>query len=142
MGGKWGFIDTKGEMVISPQFDEAGKFSEGLAAVFNQCRWGYIDKTGAFVIKPQFKFALEFSEGLAVVDPHPANEGPCPPGKSHGKLGYINRSGKLVIEPQFDLAFRFIKGVARVSIVNPKDENDLKQGYIDKTGKYFWKPTS
>ena len=142
VGGKWGFIDTKGEMVISPQFDEAGKFSEGLAAVFSQCRWGYIDKTGAFVIKPQFKFALEFSEGLAVVDPHPANEGPCPPGKSHGKLGYINRSGKLVIEPQFDLAFQFIKGVARVSIVNPKDENDLKQGYIDKTGKYIWKPTS
>ena len=77
-------------MVIPPQFDEAVKFSEGLAAVFIECRWGYIDKTGALVIKPQFKFASEFSEGLAAVDPYPSNEGPCPPAKSHDKLAYIN----------------------------------------------------
>ena len=139
---KWGFIDTKGKMVIPPQFDEAGKFSEGLAAVFSECRWGYIDKTGAFVIKPQFKFASEFSEGLAAVDPQPSKEGPCPLGKSHDKLAYINRAGELVINAQFDLAFKFIKGVARVVVVNPKDGNDLQQEYIDKTGKYIWKPTS
>ena len=129
-------------MVIPPQFDEVLKFSEGVAAVFIACRWGYIDKTGAFVIKAQFKFASEFSEGLAAVEPHPSNEGPCPPGKSHDKLAYINRAGEVVINAQFDLAFEFKNGVARVVVVNPKDENDLKHGYIDKTGKYIWKPTS
>jgi hypothetical protein len=140
--GKWGFIDTNGKMVIPPQFDEALKFSEGLAAVFIECRWGYIDKTGAFVIKPQFKYATEFSEGLAAVDPYPSNDGPCPPGKSHAKLGYINRAGEVVINVEFDLAFKFKNGVARVVVVNPKDQNDLKQGYINKTGTYIWKPTS
>ena len=142
VGDKWGFIDTKGKMVILPQFDEALKFSEGLAAVFIECRWGYIDKTGALVIKPRFKFASEFSEGLAAVDPYPSNEGPCPPAKSHDKLAYINRAGEVVINAQFDLAFKFKNGVARVVVVNPKDENDLKQGYINKTGRYIWKPTS
>ena len=30
---KWGYIDKAGTMVIEPQFDRAGSFSEGLAAV-------------------------------------------------------------------------------------------------------------
>jgi hypothetical protein len=31
--GKYGFVDTTGKMVITPQFDGAKDFSEGLAAV-------------------------------------------------------------------------------------------------------------
>ena len=30
---KWGFINEKGQIVIQPQFDAVGTFSEGLAAV-------------------------------------------------------------------------------------------------------------
>ena len=31
--GKWGFIDRKGEFVVTPKYDEVLAFSEGLAAV-------------------------------------------------------------------------------------------------------------
>ena len=48
--GKWGFIDKQGKMVINPQFDYAGDFSEGLAKVliedgtkYNR-KWGYISR--------------------------------------------------------------------------------------------------
>ena len=33
IGDKEGFIDTKGNIVINPQFDDTGWFSEGLARV-------------------------------------------------------------------------------------------------------------
>ena len=47
-----------GEIVINPQFDYAGCFSEGLAVIRvgdqNTGKFGFIDKTGQMVIKPQF----------------------------------------------------------------------------------------
>ena len=33
IGGKWGYIDESGKMVIKPQFDDARAFFDGLAAV-------------------------------------------------------------------------------------------------------------
>ena len=33
VGGKDGYMDTTGKMIIEPQFESAGSFSEGLASV-------------------------------------------------------------------------------------------------------------
>jgi hypothetical protein len=41
--GKYGYIDKQGHFVVNPQFDEAGEFNDGLAAV----RIGN-DKTGKY----------------------------------------------------------------------------------------------
>src|SRR5712692_7147714 len=46
--GKWGYIDKTGKMIISPQFDQAWGFQEGLAAVKihsedGNGKWGFID---------------------------------------------------------------------------------------------------
>ena len=53
------------------QFDEAKRFSEGLAAVRigdeKTGKWGFIERTGKVVVTPQFDFASKFSEGLAAV---------------------------------------------------------------------------
>jgi WG repeat protein len=68
-----GYLNTKGEWSIKPQFDEAHDFSEGLAAV-NQggkChmggKWGYIDKDGTLVIPYRYDFAGQFTNGHACV---------------------------------------------------------------------------
>ncbi|MCB0154437.1 MAG: WG repeat-containing protein, partial [Anaerolineae bacterium] len=37
-----GFIDPTGQVVICPQFDRAGPFSEGLASVEVDGKWGFI----------------------------------------------------------------------------------------------------
>jgi len=54
------------KVVIPYQFDDAGPFSEGLAAVGANGKWGYVDARET-VIEPKFSRAKGFSEGLAAV---------------------------------------------------------------------------
>jgi hypothetical protein len=61
------YIPGRELFVISPQFDQADDFSEGLARVQKDNKWGYIDKTGKFVIPPKFDEASSFSQGWALV---------------------------------------------------------------------------
>jgi hypothetical protein len=75
LGGcaKGGYLNTKGEWSIKPQFDEVHDFSEGLAAVNEggKCgaggKWGYIDRDGGLVIPFEFDFAGNFQNGRACV---------------------------------------------------------------------------
>lgn len=119
---KYGFMDTKGRIVIEPKFDYVEWFHEGLVGVQLQGKWGFIDKTGKFVISPQFDEVGDFSEGLAPV-------------KLNGKFGYIDRDGKVVIPFKFDDAESFEDGVANVNV------NEVWEYYIDKSGKYIWQPS-
>lgn len=66
---KFGYKDKDGNIIIKPQYVDAGDFSEGLAFVRRgkSSLWGYIDTTGATVIAPRFRQARPFSEGLAAV---------------------------------------------------------------------------
>lgn len=48
LDGSWGFIDTTGKVVISPQFANASYFHDGLAQV---SLVDYIDKTGRYVYR-------------------------------------------------------------------------------------------
>lgn len=66
--GKWGFINVRGEEVISCQYDEVSIFHEGKAAVKMDNQWGYINSNNEMVI-PLFKAvcAEPFSEGRAFI---------------------------------------------------------------------------
>ena len=152
IGGKWGFIDREGTLVINPQFDDARGFSEGLALVNIGRNWGFIDREGTLVILSQFDDARGFSEGLAlvnidrnwgfidregtlVIDPQfyaagRFSEGLAPVrigSRWSGKWGFIDRQGTFVIDPQFDDAWGFSKGLAPVNIGG-------KWGFIDRQG--------
>lgn len=43
---RYGFVDSKGECVISPTFENCGNFSEGKALVLIDSMWRVIDKSG------------------------------------------------------------------------------------------------
>jgi hypothetical protein len=121
--GKWGFVDRTGVIVVQPQFELAGWFSEGLAFVVKDGKRGFIDRKGEMVIEPAFELAQWFSEGLAPVRP---------PG---GKWGYIDRTGRFVIPPQFDTAWPFNEGLAEVQKLELTPKVVEKCYCIDKTGK-------
>ena len=60
-GGKWGFINTDGEVVIEPQYEKAGSFSNGLAAVCKDGKWGFINQDNEVVIPCQFTEVTRFN---------------------------------------------------------------------------------
>lgn len=128
---RWGFIDSNGEVKISPQFISAGKFGNGLApARKNSNQFGYVDKTGAFVISEQFDEVREFTEERAPVF-------------VNGKWTFIDKTGTQITAPKFDEVAPFYNGLALVTIFVPVGDEVVEQyGYINKDGNYVWFPTN
>lgn len=48
--GLWGYIDTEGNWLLDPQFENAESFSCGLAGISVDGMWGFIDASGETVI--------------------------------------------------------------------------------------------
>ena len=89
--GKWGFVNTKGEIVIPCVYDDGDvySFSEGLARIKQNGKWGFINSKGKVVIPCVYDAAISFSEGLAAV-------------VQNDKCGFINTKGELVISCVYD----------------------------------------
>jgi hypothetical protein len=163
--GKWGFINVKGEISISPQYSSALRFSEKLSAVYlntpgNKC--GYVNKKGEFVIEPKFDYCDSFNEGFAVINLESkygyidkygryliAPRWQKAWGFSNGlarivggdldkaRYGFVNRAGKVVIAPQYAYLDDFNEGLALAAV---DTKNELKIGFIDTKGKWVIKP--
>jgi hypothetical protein len=116
-GGKFGYIDKTGKVVITPQFFVAQDFAEGLAAVrveeTSDSKYGYIDRTGHMVIAPRFHQARPFSEGLAAVETSARVVGNQVVDIA---WGFIDRAGVLKIPDRYNFAGNFSEGLARVAI--------------------------
>lgn len=91
----YGFIDTGGNWVIQPQFNDVGNvFSQGLAAVKLGDLWGYIGRNGNWTIAPAFSRAWPFSEaGHACVSAPVGND---------DRFGMIDRMGQWLLPPNYN----------------------------------------
>lgn len=164
----WGFTDKTGKVVIEPQFEGAGSFSEALAPVVIRGKWGFIDKTGRVVIKPEYDMAYEFSEGVAVAvkgdegflidktgrkilsrnnnqvgldvghDPRLSEGLIAAYDCAKRKIGFLDVAGDFVIEPKFVQAETFSEGLARVAVGGADGEERL--GFIDRSGQFVIPP--
>jgi hypothetical protein len=65
--GKWGYLNTKGEVVIQPAFDEATLFSEGIARINLNDKYGYIDTRGRYLVRPEVVYGTGFRDGRAAI---------------------------------------------------------------------------
>ena len=149
LNGKWGFVDETGKEMIPFKYENAGRFSEGLARVEYNSRWGFINKAGNAVISLKYYAAGDFSEGLARVNSYNRygfidmtgkkvipfkyyNAGDFSEGlarvKFKGRWGFINKTGNTVISFNYEEVGSFSEGLARVKL-------NGKWGFIDKTGK-------
>ena len=154
---KYGYLDPTGKEAIPAQFDDAQRFSQGLAAIrvgdYRTGSWGYIEKTGTLAIPAQFADADRFSEGLAYAVAR---------GKyqetwlgTSGALsqtwdtagGFIDNTGKFVIGP--DIGYGqligdtrpFAGGLAAVKAKVPGPYiNYANWAFIDRQGRFVIPP--
>jgi len=117
----FGFVDTKGNIVVQPKFYAASSFADGLAAVcfsYSDRRWGFIDTSGTLVIPFKYSEFQDFHDGLARV--HMGEES-----------GFINKKGEFVIRSteNFQVEGNFSEGLASVNL--PSNG----KGFINPSGK-------
>jgi len=114
-GRQWGFANQSQQLIIAPDYEDAGPFVDGMAAVKKGGKYGYINQQGKAVAPFQFEEALEFADGLGLV-------------RGKGRWGFINREGQLVIPCDYESAGRFSGGLAPV-------RKEGRYGFIDPNGE-------
>lgn len=117
--GKYGFINSNGEVAIPFEFDKpCGAFSDGMASFTDSTDMnGFINKSGEIVIPAQYSYVDNFSEGLAYV-------------VNDETMGFVDKTGKIVIDTKgkYSSGGEFKKGFCVVI-----DDSDL-MGIVNKKG--------
>ena len=122
----YGYINTKGEIVIESIYDKAQDFVDGRAWVQkeNENYWTLIDKSGNVIPTKKYEkvgYIIDgYSDRLAVYE--------------NGALGWIDRDGKEVIPCKYLGSSTFDRefGLACVMPVNSDEE---MYGFINKDGE-------
>lgn len=121
--GKKGYINKAGNVIIPFEYQDGGRFKEGLAPVSKNDKWGYIDKQGNVKIPFIYDGAEEFNFGLGLVE-------------KNGKQGFIDSSGNIVIPLKYGV--NRVQGSFGVGYISENlifVRNSSKYGYIDIKGK-------
>lgn len=125
--GKWGLLDTKGNVVFPPKYIYISSFSNSIAlARTEDYKYSLINTNGDVVKELEFNGLdinidnTKFHEGFTIIE-------------SNDKFGYINEKGEIIAKPKYESARRFYNGMARVKY-------EGKWGAINKQGKMIIKP--
>jgi len=85
IGEDFGYINSRGDTIIEPVFDQVKGFSEGLAEVRKGQLWGYVNRNNQMIIPFSFENSGPFSHGVAIV-------------AQEGRINLINQRGELLLE--------------------------------------------
>lgn len=91
-GGRYGFADERGELVVPAQFDEAYPFRSGSAVVRVGKKWGIIDRAGKSVVSPTWDDvdspSAFYSDWIKV--------------RVGNRSGIVDRTGKEILPVRFE----------------------------------------
>ncbi|MEM9423801.1 MAG: WG repeat-containing protein [Spirochaetota bacterium] len=127
VGQQVGFLDKKLLWAIPPRFTQAGRFAEGLAAVFDvsRKRGAYIDKKGSEV------FALDNVAAL----------GPMKAGFAYfvreGRFGIVDKQGQIVRKAQY---LFMASADPATGLARAQDEQTELLGFVDRSGTWIISP--
>lgn len=138
-GGKWGFIDRSGNVVIEPRFDTKSQFVGGMAVVSIEGVHGYVSARGVFTPMPGKTQIYTFTGGLARVAAVPVGDDA---GAGSARFGYIDHQFRPVIHAKFDSAGDFSENRARAVPAARSASRDQRGrwGYIDRRGRWIIEP--
>lgn len=128
VGGKFGFIDEKGNEIISPQYSSTGPFEEGRAVVNTfqgvMNNYGLIDNKGNYIIKPEYNYIFLLGEGRYAIGKAIDAEKPY----LGSKYAIADTNGSILTDFIYYQVNSFEKGLASVY-----DEKNTY--FIDKSGQ-------
>lgn len=128
---KYGYIDTLGNWIVIPKYDDALDFAEGFASVCENDTCFYINKEGLKISNNYFEETESYKNGVAIV-------------KSSHSFFLINRSGQIISKPYQEINSQsenlFVcKEINKYGAINSKAEiiipfiynklGDFKNGY-------------
>jgi hypothetical protein len=120
-GTKWGYIDSKGDWVIRPQYEYAADFQDnGYAVVQIKGLSGIIDASGKYVVPPTYDSISPFSEGRAIVI---------------DKMGFkvMDLQGRILTSKPYSYIAAYSNG--RAAFNQPEGNGSQHYGYLDLQGK-------
>ena len=155
VGGKCGYINERGGLVIDPQFDRAyWVFGDGVCYAEVGDRHGLINTAGEFVaeLDTSINWICNFRNGSAMYFSTNGNIGIISTSgeiilpadyksverdgdigyiveDEHEKQGYVNHKGEFIIPCRYDVVNGFNEGLMVVATGN-------KFGYVDTTGQW------
>lgn len=150
---KYGYMNSKGEVIISPYFEYAEDFVDGMAKVKKGEGYGVLDKKGQYILQPIYsdckllgngliayktqRWRIKNTEGkevgnLEFDDINSFSEGLAAV-KVGNKWGFINADGELKIEPAYDFVGSFKNSLCDIKLNN-------RWGLIDNSGNEVVKP--
>jgi hypothetical protein len=119
-GNFYGYINSDGNFIISPNFSTATNFNENkLAIVCKYDHCGVINTKGDYVIPPIYNSIEPFVESRAVY-------------VQGDVMGVIDESGNVITKRQYTFVSSYSDSLALVGIKTSTDE--YLYGYIDKDG--------
>lgn len=87
--GKYGYMNRYGEVVITPDYQFAGYFVNGLAIVGNDNKYGAINKMGEIIIPFTYSSLSDFIQGRSIIE-------------IDEKLGMIDRNNKVILNTEYE----------------------------------------
>ena len=122
-GGKYGWINHKGQIVIEPEFDEVTLFGDRDGAFVKMKKrgkeWGTINKKGEWTGRPRYA-AVELTDQYPIIK------------NSHGEYGVVDYDGSVLIKTN-KKAIKHIEG--EYYLVTSYDN---KIGIMQADGKEEW----
>jgi hypothetical protein len=88
-GGKYGLMDEKGQIILSPTYSFIFPFENGVAKAEIGSHFKLIDKEGKSILIPEYDYIGNFENGMALI-------------VKEQKVGVTDAKGKIIIEPQYE----------------------------------------
>jgi hypothetical protein len=113
-GGKWGYINDKGDVIVAPKYDTCESFRKGYGRIRMNGKWGIIDKSGTEIFAPKYDNILQGENGIFIY--------------YDKNWGVMDKAGKILVAPTYYLMIPFDKdrSLARLG----KDYSILKSPLI------------
>ena len=84
--GKWGYINNKGDAIVSSKYDTCTAFKYGYGRVKLNSKWGIVDRSGTEIISPKYGNILPGENGYFIF-------------YDNNGWGMMDKTGKVIIQP-------------------------------------------